>query len=122
MENVLRLVIHVLDDNTAAGSRLIDNHRFRLLRLRCGDLLLRLISPRELAHESVTAVIREIDARDIIVVERASSTRFVAAGAVEVAGTAGVGAAAAGAREGRSLELCLLSLRAKSVQQRLRGL
>lgn len=131
--HVLGRIKHVAQHDAAAGLR-DRNGRLLGLRHRLGDDALRvgfsfvrrLIGPRELAHKGISAVVVEVDARHVGVVEgaRAAGPLLVVASACPVkvpARSTSVRPAAAGPRKGRSLEVGLV-LAAEAREQVGRGL
>ena len=119
--HILGWVEHVLEHDASAGHADVRRSRFRLrirprhLKLLVGAVGLRdrLVGSSELPHECVPAVVIEVDAGNVSVVQGASSScTFVGippSGAVEGASCAtGVCTASAETREGRALKAALI--------------
>lgn len=117
--NLLVLVVRIADDH-ATSRGWLDDRRLPLLRSLRGIFLLWLVDASELAHQHVAAVVGEVDACDVGVVQsaRTASLVRVALRLLVVAGSASVSSSATHAGEGRSLALLLIGL----LQDGLRGL
>jgi hypothetical protein len=114
MVYVLGWVKHVMQNHAATRHVDVDRKRFRLglgfENLSLNRAVVWLVSSCQLAHEGISAIIVEVNASDIRVVQGAGAGALVivsAAGPVKVGGR---GASAAGSRESRSLILLILAL------------
>ncbi len=118
---VLGGVEHVVQDDAAAGHVDIDRERLGF-RLGLNDLSLSLttggfISSRKLPHQRVPAVVVEIDAGHVRVVQSTRAATLLGLAPPSPIEVGGRRTATAGTREGGSLELLLLVVALESLQQ-----